>query len=285
MLGQNMLGFPDTGILLVSHAGNGEMFQQSRFFRYVDAYFGRDYRPAEFPLPEDPDAHRRLTALTGSLRRHFPKSVEGWRDRLRGDGGPIAVEDLCASLDGRSYRVDPADGCTVGLLPFIVQVVQNHYTRGLTGFRFSYREQVLHLELSEADATYRLPIGFDAPAAADLSFHGEPYRVAVTGRFTRDEDEVPVLIVRLSFLEIANARILRFHFHADRVVVRFTESPGRDFLIGALAAIRSKTKEYSFVDNLVARADGDFIRYKVGRLIEPEVEALPDALGRSFWRG
>lgn len=51
MLGQNVLGYPDSGILVVTNAGADTDFQESRYFEIVSRYFGGSFPDA---LPEDP---------------------------------------------------------------------------------------------------------------------------------------------------------------------------------------------------------------------------------------
>ena len=76
MLGQNVLGFRDSGILLVTNAGADTDFQESRYFEMVSRYFG-----GAFPdrLEPDPDARRELeeTASALSAYRLEPQTIAG----------------------------------------------------------------------------------------------------------------------------------------------------------------------------------------------------------------
>jgi hypothetical protein len=108
----------------------------------------------------------------------------------------------------------------------------------------------------------------------DLDYHGEPYRVAVSGRFTADEDDTPVLRLRISFLEIANARILKIFFHGDRIETHWSEIPGTSCLTAGLAFIQGELKTFPMLDNIVAKADNDFVRYKLDKAMEPVVTAF-----------
>ena len=52
MLGQNVMCFRDSGIVVVSHAGNEEVFQQSLYFSHVERFFdGMAADPLPFDLP------------------------------------------------------------------------------------------------------------------------------------------------------------------------------------------------------------------------------------------
>ena len=93
MLGQNVLGFSDSGILVVTHAGADTDFQESRYFEIASRYFGGQF-PAR--LPEDPPARGRRPVRLQPSRRGagqpggaLPPGLR--RPRWRGGlGGPAA---------------------------------------------------------------------------------------------------------------------------------------------------------------------------------------------------
>ena len=77
-------------------------------------------------------------------------------------------------------------------------------------------------------------------------FNGERYLTGVRGRFTRvsalnyqevggdlpEGDAYDALDVRISYIEMANTRMVRFIFTNDGgVLVQFLENPGSDFLL------------------------------------------------------
>jgi len=270
MFGQNLLGFPDTGILLVSNAGNNELFQQGNFFSLVEKYFPADYRPAN-SLPEDPEAYGRLKVLTDSLRRSFPVRPSPERPLYIKSEKLTSLPDLCASLAGRTYIADEQQAPAVGLLPLIIQTVQNNYTKGLKSLAFSFEDGIFTLTVTETDAVYRLPIGFGAPETADLDFHGEPYKTGITGTFTTDEDDRLVLKLRVSFLETPNSRILKIFFYDGWIITKWLESPGKNYLGEALASIAHEVKLGPLLNTIMGKADTDFIEHKIGGAFEPEV--------------
>ncbi|MHB1454724.1 MAG: serine hydrolase domain-containing protein [Saccharofermentanales bacterium] len=289
MFGQNILGFPDTRLLIVINAGNNELFQQSRFFSLAERYFAPDYCPGD-ALPENPDALGRLRRLQSNLNRGVVDSggSAGDSEDSAGDSGgsvpgtfntfnklSLRHDELLSFLEGRIYQTDDSAASAVGLLPLLAQMVQNNYTRGFRSLGFNAESGNLVLTVTEADEIYRFAVGFDKPAYTDLSFHGEPYRVGVTGVFTTDEDDRLVLKVRISFLEIANARLIKIFFADDSIAIRWSESPGKPFITGAIAAIRNEIKLYPILEKVITRADGDFMHYKFKCLMEPEITATP----------
>lgn len=266
MFGQNVLGFPDTNMLIISNAGNNEFFQQSNFYRLTNQYFSHPFHPGR-ALHENHGGNRHLREVLQTLGQEAPYS------RHQKSRYALAVKDFCKKLSGRSYNIKEEDACAVGVLPLFVQAIQNNYTQGMKSISFTLSEKDFYMTVSEADEKYRLPLGFDKARYTTLSFHGEPQKVGIFAKLTKDEDDVTVLKIRISFLEIANARILKLFFHSDKIIVKCSENPGRAYLDDAWDMLRSEVKAGMLVDTLIAKADTDFIKYKIKNALEPEIIA------------
>jgi hypothetical protein len=275
LFGQNVLGFPDLDLLITSNAGNNELFQSSRFFSLVDEYF-HENSCLDAVMPDNPQGCEELRMLQRELR--CPQSQKNSRCHsvLVADGKPVDPVMLWDRLAGKTFLADEVESAAVGLLPLFTQVIQNNYTKGLKSLSFEKCSGEFFLTVAESDETFRLPVGFDAPKLADLSFHGEPYRVGITGRFTTDENNTLVLVVRVSFLEIANSRHLKIYFHDDTIVTRWTETPGKAYIFDALDLIGNGAKTYRFIKSLLFRTDPDFTRFKISSVLEPEIVARLD---------
>jgi len=272
MYGQNVLGFWDTGIIIVCNSGNNEIFQRSSYFKIVNKYFSKDYRPAQ-SLQENPAAQKRLLAVLNRPNKPTPVKKSNWFTAIFEGAGKDGLTELLGEIDGRTYRVEKGDAMAVGLLPLLVQTVQNNFTKGLKSISFNVVNGTLYITVSENDESHRFPVGFTAPAYTELTFHGEPYKVGVKGRFATNEDDVPVLVIRISFLEIPNSRFIKIFFYKDKIVTKWSENPGKDFITGGLAALKPEIKLNPVIETLVSKADPDFIIYKIKSSLEPEVTA------------
>lgn len=277
MFGQNVFGFPDSNIVLACTSGNDELFQQSHFFALTHKYFGRAFDRA--PLPENPAAHARLLAVEAGLRRrdYEPKPVtvmpRGLLGRLFGAPRqeiPSGLPQECAALDGRRYCFAHAKCGGIGLLPLFDQAVQNNYTRGLDSIAFSVEEGKFYLTVNELDESYRLPVGFGPAEYTELVFHGERQRVGVQGKFTANEDDLPVLKLRVSFLEIANSRLLKLFFSGDTVRVRWAEQPGKNYLYAGFESVVDGVSTNAVYDMLLNKIGPDTLLYLVDTAFEPE---------------
>ena len=273
LFGQNVAGFPDLGLLVASNAGNPELFQTSPHFAHLATWL-LDRPLADAPLPPDPTSVASLRALSAALRT----------------GAPRGASDFpWATVLGRRFRIPEADAAeagTVGVLPFFLQAMQNRYAKGLRGVSFEDSPDGPVLVVEEADVVHRLPVGYRSARTAALDFGGESYRVAVAGWRENRGGGSPVLLVRVSFLESSNARLIRCSFRKGGLLVRWTELPGTDFLSGALAMIRERVQKSRLVplienaEPLLKRAEpligrvrdagSAYLGARVKRLLEPE---------------
>lgn len=265
MFGQNVLGFFDSGVLLVSNAGNNELFQQSSYYEIAARFFAK---PEERCKPSAAGT----TALAGAKKRmrcdlYFPQPA--LFDGLFDQTAKYDVRKIIRRLDGKTYFVqDDKRALSVGLFPLFAQTLQNNFSRGLRSVSFHERNGALEIMIDETDQRHVLPVGLNAPAYGETSVHGESHRIGVSGRFTTDETGTPTLLVRVSFLEAANARIIRFRFFDDRIETLWRESPGRGYITDAYGEIKEQS---AFLNSILARTDEELMLFHISRVLEPRV--------------
>ncbi len=266
MFGQNVIGFPDSGILIVSNAGNDEMFQQSSYFNLLNKYFGPDVSFSSV-LPADKQAHKRL--LRFAHERGLPAQ------------NPIAAVfkrnrnlKQCMELSGKAYVLDNLKSRGIGFLPVIAQAVQNNFTSGLKGISFSLENRTLIIKIDEENASFSLPVGFSEPEYATADIYGEPYIIGTTGRFAENEDGDTVLKLRFSFIEIANSREIKLIFRGDKIKVFCSETPGVPYLRLILSSIEKNFTNSRIFGSVISKVDPDYLEYKIGRVMEPLLEGV-----------
>ena len=268
MFGQNALGFFDTGVLVVSNAGNNELFQQSSYYTYASRYFADTEKTCG-------DAKSRGlfdTALQNAKKR-LEYDLYMPQPKLFGDlfqaRGKLDCAEICKRLDGRAYfAAEDKRAAAVGVYPLYAQTLQNNFTRGLHAISFVYRNGAFQIVIDEIDERHIVDVGLEKPAYCDFATHGETHRIGVTGRFTTDEDGVPTLVLRISFLEAANARVIHICFFDGRIVTKWSESPGKEYLTEALASIKGQS---SIVSGILGRTDEEMLAFRITRILEPRV--------------
>ena len=265
MFGQNIIGYKETGMLLLENAGNNELFQQSSFFTIAEEFFGRG---KSFPkkLPENKRRRKELQTIIGELGKCRRYTKLGFFEKRR---VKRTLSAQVSALDGKRYVPLDAESVSVGLLPLVTQVIQNNYTRGIENLEFNVSGGKFYLTVNEADESYVLPIGFFEPEYTDLVFHGEPWRVAVQGEFCETEDAVPVFKARISFLEASSSRTIKIFFPGDRITLKVCENPGKGFFEVTLGAVKMGARSNPISDAIMTRADSEIIIGKINNVIEP----------------
>lgn len=269
MFGQNVIGFPDTGVLLISNAGNEETFQQSNYYKIAGEFFGKSFKPV-CPLSPSVSGSARLSKTFDIMRGTPPANPISHLKRMK---NLDEARKFSHTLDGKKYTLDSeGDSGGIGIMPLIVQAVQNNYTKSIKALRFVYSdaENLLSLQVEEGETEHVLPIDFTQPAITYLSFGGEPHRVGITALLSHDEDGNRVIKLRISFLEIASSRFIKLFFTGNGLRMKLWEQPGKRYILGMLKAtgfMRATPKR----GGIFGLSDAEYRRYRITSAMEPEL--------------
>ena len=74
MLGQNVIVYPDLDMVIVTCAGNNELFQNNVMLDLIRDAFPQEYQASEYALPENPAEYHKLTHLVHALS-HGPSCM------------------------------------------------------------------------------------------------------------------------------------------------------------------------------------------------------------------
>lgn len=260
MLGQNVIIYPDMDMVLVTNAGNKEMFQDCIMLNIIRKYFPVNYHPADV-LPENPLSYSLLKRLCGelengennnrstSLRGGWKRNVVSRRkhsDKKYSYRISAAVDrpsdhhSFMRAVSGRTYVMEQQN---IGIAPLFVQVFHNNMTDGISEISFTYDAGNFCVSFTEGEVIHKLPVGFGKAADGCVDLHGEHYLVATLGEFAKDENDIPVLKLEVTFIEECVKRKAHIFFHEDNgIEIRWNETPGKKMI---LAGLRSITEELS----------------------------------------
>lgn len=255
MLGQNVIIYPDMDMVLVTNAGNKEMFQDCIMLNIIRKYFPVNYHPADV-LPENPLSHSLLKRLCGelengennnrstSLRRGWKRNVVSRRkhsDKKYSYRISAAVDrpsdhhSFMRAVSGRTYVMEQQN---IGIAPLFVQVFHNNMTDGISEISFAYDAGNFCVSFTEGEVIHKLPVEFGRAADGCVDLHGEHYLVATLGEFARDENDIPVLKLEITFIEECVKRKAHIFFHEDdEIEIRWNETPGKKMILAGLSSI------------------------------------------------
>ena len=288
MLGQNVIIYPDMDMVLVTNAGNKEMFQDCLMLNIIRKYFPVNYHPADV-LPENPLSYSLLKRLCGelengennnrstSLRGGWKRNVVSRRkhsDKKYSYRISAAVDrpsdhhSFMRAVSGRTYVMEQQN---IGIAPLFVQVFHNNMTDGISEISFTYDAGNFYVSFTEGEVIHKLPVGFGRAADGCVDLHGEHYLVATLGEFARDENDIPVLKLEITFIEECVKRKAHIFFHEDNgIEIRWNETPGKKMILAGLSSITEELSGNFLYNSLLG--DHNITTELLHRLMEQTIE-------------
>lgn len=288
MLGQNVIIYPDMDMVLVTNAGNKEMFQDCIMLNIIRKYFPVNYHPADV-LPESPLSYGLLKRLCGELENveNNNRSTSlrgGWKrnvifKRKHSDkkysyrisaavDRPSDHHRFMRAVSGRTYVMKQQN---IGIAPLFVQVFHNNMTDGISEISFTYDAGNFYVSFTEGEVIHKLPVGFGRAADGCVDLHGEHYLVATLGEFARDENDIPVLKLEVTFIEECVKRKAHIFFHEDNgIEIRWNETPGKKMILAGLSSITEELSGNFLYNSLLG--DHNITTELLHRLMEQTIE-------------
>ena len=288
MLGQNVIIYPDMDMVLVTNAGNKEMFQDCIMLNIIRKYFPVNYHPADV-LPENPLSYSLLKRLCGelengennnrstSLRGRWKRNVVSRRkhsDKKYSYRISAAVDcpsdhhSFMRAVGGRTYVMEQQN---IGIAPLFVQVFHNNMTDGISEISFTYDAGNFCVSFTEGEVIHKLPVGFGKAADGCVDLHGEHYLVATLGEFAGDENDIPVLKLEVTFIEECVKRKAHIFFHENNgIEIRWNETPGKKMILAGLSSITEELSGNFLYNSLLG--DHNVTTELLHRLMEQTIE-------------
>ena len=288
MLGQNVIIYPDMDMVLVTNAGNKEMFQDCIMLNIIRKYFPVNYHPADV-LPESPLSYGLLKRLCGELENveNNNRSTSlrgGWKrnvifKRKHSDkkysyrisaavDRPSDHHSFMRAVSGRTYVMKQQN---IGIAPLFVQVFHNNMTDGISEISFTYDAGNFYVSFTEGEVIHKLSVGFGRAADGCVDLHGEHYLVATLGEFARDENDIPVLKLEVTFIEECVKRKAHIFFHEDNgIEIRWNETPGKKMILAGLSSITEELSGNFLYNSLLG--DHNITTELLHRLMEQTIE-------------
>lgn len=274
MLGQNVVVYPDMDMVIVTNAGNNELFQNCVMLNIIRKYFSKDYQPEE-RLPENPREYEKLRRLTEQVQygisRHDRIRRGGWKKKCgvtRSHALHSETYYQNNQLDGKCYEMKPQ---SVGLYPLVIQVFHNNMTEGVRKIAFRKEGEDLFICFLEGEQWCELKIGFQKAQDNWLTLHEESYLVAVSGVFSTDADGNLVLKLEMAYLEEAVRRRIYFYFRGNEMEARWYETPGKALIMEGLESITEDLTRHPIYNKLKEWGGMDLAHRLMEQTIEPVI--------------
>ena len=205
MLGQNVIVYPDMNMVVVTNAGNNELFQNCVMLNIIRKHFPRNFHPADI-LPENPCAQTLLNRLTAELENGIqaPQTLPslrkgGWKKNpsglrhstnarpntwnyMKGLPEPNPYQ-FTQQLNGKIFELSPQ---SIGLFPLFIQIFHNNMTEGVQKISFACEKGNFSVNFLESGEWHSIPTGLGKFKESWLTLHEESYLIAASGDFTTD---------------------------------------------------------------------------------------------------
>ena len=244
-------------MVVVTNAGNNELFQNCVMLNIIRKHFPRNFHPADI-LPENPCAQTLLNRLTAELENgtHAPQTLPalrkgGWRKNpsglrhstnarpntwnyMKGLPEPNPYQ-FTQQLNGKIFELSPQ---SIGLFPLFIQIFHNNMTEGVQKISFACEKGNFSVNFLESGEWHSIPTGLGKFKESWLTLHEESYLIAASGDFTTDENGTAVLKLDFTFLEeCVRRKINIFFLPEDEILIRWYETPGKGMIMEGLESI------------------------------------------------
>ncbi len=259
MLGQNLIIFPDLHMAIATYSGNAEFFPACSLMTLIDRYFGKAFRPCNAPIKLNRRIQRALTQWNISLSLPPVK-------------GRTEIKTQMAALTSLAGKEFPIHAENIGLLPVMISLFHGNFSDGIENIVFDMKNGNMEAAFFKKKETIRIPFSLDGNACYfDFIENGEHFYAASIAKMTKNEEDIPVFKLSVYFLETTSVRQIKFFFHYNRTVIRFSEEPqGEDLLESFAPLIEDTVNKSKTAQKLLSYLDFGIVEYNVDRLFSPE---------------
>ena len=279
MFGQSVYVFPEQDMVIVLTSGAQNFLPEGKATPYIQRFM----QGVASSNPPSLDSERAMDSLRFTQShltygRPIPEYMPEARPSLfkviqrrlkptkKIDSARTVLPDWAAALHGKTLQLLSPCG---SLFPFMLQCMHNNFSSGLESISFAVEGDALLMECVEGETVNRIPIGIGLPHYGDCSIKRDIYTVGSQVWKTIDEDENPVLIFTISFIEMSNTRIIKLFLEPDPIHVEMDEEPSmtealRNLSMGMLESMKEK---------IPFKKNQEYLLYRIERLMAPRAEA------------
>lgn len=267
VFGRNLHIFRRTNTVVFTTAMNGDIFQRSELYLLIKKYFGRKFIP-KARLDEDAPSLEKLRQCEKMLSH--PHSLYGRiiSGRARSDGKAHFLERKNAS-----YTFDAKATYGISILPTISQAIHNNFRYGIRKLAFGFDDERVTVNVTEGDCKYTFEAGYDKAIEGILTIGNREYRIASVCELTQNEDDIPVMKLSVSFLQLSNARYIKIWFYDDGITMQLEEMPGAAFAQSALNMIVSDSVNHALVESTRQTVNSRLFKARLENFLSPTVKS------------
>ncbi len=258
MFGQNVFCFPENNICIAINGGLDDFFQTNEIYAIVKKYFTNVTDKKGSPFTS-----YRLKSLLNKLSNNY-HSVKCKSNTLK-------FNTTFKLFSGKSYNIISTNNASVGIMPVVLQILQNNYTKGITSIKFARNDKKNFIIITESGNEYKIPLGDKIVSYRKMNFNGEIYNVAVSCDFAKNESGDIVLKLKLDFNETASTKYINITFIEDKIKIKLFETPELEFMFSNIDYFLKGVSIKSVRNLITSGFESDITKAIYDNLFKPEL--------------
>lgn len=272
MLGQNVFVFPDRDMVIAMVSGSDNLFMDSKATDIIMKFANDNSNFSDEPIKENSIDNIILKKTLENMIYDTPLKLKKptqilMMDSLKVNSKPNKVNNVKQKyLDKMTDRSYGFGSGFASVLPFMLQVVYNNYSKGVNRIIFSKEDNVNYISFNEVSTANKIGIDLNKPWYGTYNLHGQSFKIGVLSKLTKDEDDVTVLKILISFAEQANVRIIKIFFVDDKKIkAEFSENPSLESIFTQVVGEDSAL----VTAKLPAMNTPEYMRYRFDKFVAP----------------
>lgn len=259
MFGQNVFCFPKSKICVALNGGVDDFFQTSNIYRIVNKYFSSP-------------TTKKSSFLNDLKFKYYLENFSKNYHSIKCKNNTLDFKIHFNKISSKSYKIVSSNSASVGIMPVVLQILQNNYTRGITNVEFYKKDRRRYIIITEGSSKYSIPLDDKTVYYTKLDFNKEIYNVASSADFAINEFGETVLKIKLDFNETASTRFIYISFSNEGINLRFSETPELEFIFANMNYFLKGVSFKNIREAIVSGFESDLSKYIYGNSFKPELK-------------
>lgn len=268
MFGQIVYVIPDLDMVFALTGGSDNLYRDNATNFLIEKYFDKNLPDGE--IKENPAAVKRLRKLCENLE--YKDAAEIYAEKVGFKPARISATKMreeALKFCNKKYRIP---GASIGLMPMYMQFMNNNLSAGIDEMELISTHSEIWLVTKEGENENHIPVGFEKPVYSVIKEKGEEFNIATSAHFCLNEDMIPVLKIKMVYIEAENYRTITFYFDKKNTWAEFNENPGVDMMLyGMDSYVPNFGPAGNLINNTMEKLDTALLGYGLKYMVNPKV--------------
>jgi len=277
LFGQTIYINPKHHLVVAVTAGNNDIFSNEQFIQLIEQKFCTEEKKMTQQTDLSDEAlaaylaeqkychYPQLSFLLENQPTTFFEKVQQFFSSKKQVQEKRIDEYVPSTILNTVYTFD--NNC-IGILPVIIQMMNDNFAQGLERVSFYQNANQLFLSWQEAGIKLDIPLGLYEPQKMKININNELFLIATSVDFATDEDDNFVIKASICFLETSSERTLKFFFmnKTNTLKIECDECPSVSYLTSTVLSQFGNSDLQNFLGK-----DSGYLNFLITRLANPQI--------------